>query len=266
MEFVPIRVGEFLMGSPDSDSDANEYEKPQHPVKITTDFYLAKYPVTQEQYVAITGKNPSLVKPGMLDSPSRLANVRPGVDTRGYPIVWVLWDDASDYCAELTRRDKLRRVFSLPTEAEWEYAARAGTNTRYEFGDDSRDLWRHGWFVDNSKGRPHKVGGLKPNSWGLYDMQGNVWEWCADRFGQYYADAGKVDPRGPDGGSDHVVRGGSWVDNPVGCRAACRHGVVRFVISTGERRIEGIPPSRAADVGFRVAFRLNPKNNPNAAK
>ncbi|HEV8062620.1 MAG TPA: formylglycine-generating enzyme family protein, partial [Gemmataceae bacterium] len=266
MEFVPVKAGEFLMGSPDSDGDANEYEKPQHPVKITTDFYLAKYPVTQEQFAAITGKNPSLVNPSMLDSPSRLAYVGRGVDTRYYPIVWVFWDDASEFCAELTRRDKLGRVFSLPTEAEWEYAARAGTNTRYYFGDESRDLWRHGWFVDNSRGRPHKVGGLKPNPWGLYDMNGNVWQWCADRFGQYYADAGKVDPKGPEGGSDHVVRGGSWVDSPLGCRAGCRHGVVRFSNSTGERRIEGIPPSRAPDVGFRVAFRMTTKNNQNLGK
>ena len=259
MEFVRIPAGEFLMGSPDSDNDANAYEKPQHRAKITKDFYLGRFPVTQEQYTAVMDNNPSRFRFGG-------GGIGPGVDTRHLPVETITWDGASEYCAELTRRDKQGRVFCLPTEAEWEYAARAGTTTRYYFGDQPAELRRYGWYRENSGHKPQVVGSLKPNAWGLYDMNGNVWQWCADRFGQFYAAAGQEDPQGPDGGSSHVIRGGSFSDAPLACRVAYRHGSAHAGRFEGDQRLEDQPAYRAQNIGFRVAVRAQPQNTGKAAR
>jgi formylglycine-generating enzyme required for sulfatase activity len=127
----------------------------------------------------------------------------------------------------------------LPTEAEWEYTCRAGTKTRFSFGDDDADLQDYGWFNANSESKTHPVGQKKPNAWGLYDMHGNVWEWCGDWFAESYAKAKAIDPTGPDSGSSRVLRGGPWNDDPHRCRSA-----VRFRSS---------PVGRAHSFGFRVA-------------
>jgi formylglycine-generating enzyme required for sulfatase activity len=248
MEFVRIKAGEFLMGSPDSDKDADAFEKPQRRVNISKDYYLGKYPVTQEQYSTVMKSNPSRFRFGG-------GGIGPGIDTRHFPVENVTWQGAADFCAELTRRDNHGRVFSLPTEAEWEYAARAGTRTRYSFGDESTDLRRFAWYRENSGRTPHIVGTMRPNAWGLYDMHGNVWQWCVDGFGQYYDRAGREDPRGPDGGTVHVIRGGSWRDGPLACRSADRHATVRNGRFEGERHLQGIPPYRDQTIGFRVAVR-----------
>jgi WD40 repeat protein len=227
IKFQRIRAGKFLMGSPDSDGDAQSEEKPQHLVRITRPFYLGVYPVTQSQYEALMGKNRSFFK---------------GDGSR--PIEVVSWEDANAFCQKLTGEvpDEWRgSVCRLPTEAEWEYACRAGTSTRYCFGDDDAGLGDYAWFRDNSGNATRSVGGKLPNAWGLYDTHGNVSEWCQDWYDdKYYASCPGEDPVGPSQASCRVFRGGSWILFAGACRAACRDGLA--------------PSSRPGDVGFRVAL------------
>jgi formylglycine-generating enzyme required for sulfatase activity len=237
MEMVRIKAGTFLMGSPDSDKDANDAEKPQHEVTITNDYYLAKYPVMQEQYEKIAGGNPSGFSTGGYEK-----DKVKGADTRRFPVERVSWNDAQEFCAKLSRL--VGRKCELPSEAEWEFACRAGSITRYSFGDGEEKLKDHAWYRLNSSNRTHEVGSKLPNAWGLYDMPGNVWEWCADRYGKdYYANSPTTDPQGPAAGDDRMVRGGSWHSEPRLCRSAFRHW--------------NAPSPRIGDVGFRVVVRLD---------
>ncbi|MGA2032296.1 MAG: formylglycine-generating enzyme family protein [Thermoguttaceae bacterium] len=204
LEMVLIPAGEFLMGSPDSDSNALGNEKPQHRVRITKPFYLGKYPVTQEQWEAVMGNNPSHFK-----GPKN-------------PVEQVSWDNCQQFCVKLTAKVGGGR-FSLPTEAQWEYACRAGSTTRYCYGDDESGLGEYAWYANNSSSSTHPVGEKKPNAWGLYDMYGNVWEWCADWCdGGYYAGSPRDDPPGAAAGWDRVLRGGSWLHPAWYCRSAFR--------------------------------------------
>jgi len=214
MEFVLIPAGQFVMGSPDA---------PQHKVKISRPFYLGKYEVTQAQWEAVMGNNPSQFK-----DPSN-------------PVEKVSWDDIQPFLAKLNVAfEKKRMLFGLPTEAGWEYACRAGTTTAFSFGDNPALLAQHGWFNGNSGGKTHPVGQGKPNAWGLYDMHGNVWEWCSDWHGaDYYAKSPPNDPMGPTTGSCRVGRGGSWRHPPTNCGAAFR--------------IKAPPGSRDSNLGFRLA-------------
>ncbi len=158
MEMILIPAGEFLMGSPDSDKDARADEHPQHRVRITKPFYLGKYLVTQEQWEAVMGNNPSHFK--------GLKN----------PVETVAWDDCQKFLEKLNAKIGTQGgKFVLPTEAQWEYACRAGSTTRYCFGDDKSGLGEYAWYWANSDKKTHPVGEKKPNAWGLYDMYGNAW-------------------------------------------------------------------------------------------
>jgi len=246
MEFIRIKAGEFLMGAPDSDKQAGNNEKPQHKVKLTQDYYLGKYPVTQEQYYAVMGKNPSAVTSDYFRHHESKV-----IDTRHYPVEHVTWDMATAFCGELRQFDKQQRKFSLPTEAEWEYAQRAGTTTIYSFGDDPTDITLYAWYSGNSGGKTHEVGTKKPNAWGLYDMEGNVWHWCADWYAaDYYLRSPAVDPQGPDRGTLRVVRGNQY---------SSVRGSLPGSGALNSRSAARLGSNRAgSDTGFRVCLRVDP--------
>ena len=193
MEFLMIPAGEFLMGSPVSD-----YEKPQHLVKISKPFYLGKFPVTQKEWKALMKTNPSRYQDELL------------------PVTNVSWDDAQLFIQKLNQCQD--GVYRLPTEAEWEYACRAGTTAEY-----AGELKEMGWFKENTENRPHPVGLKKPNAFGLFDMHGNIWEWCSDWYGSnYYEKSPTIAPPGPGTGSFRINRGGSWMSVAIQCRSAFR--------------------------------------------
>ncbi|MGO9272860.1 MAG: formylglycine-generating enzyme family protein [Terriglobia bacterium] len=240
MVLVRIEPGEFMMGSPDSDKDAEAEEEPPHRVRITRPFYLGKYEVTQAEYEAMMGDNPSRFK----GKPKN-------------PVENVSWVDALRFCNQSSKREGLKPYYEisgetvqvpdwngtgyrLPTEAEWEYACRAGTATRYFFGDDEASLGEFCWFGGNSDLRTHEVGQKRANGNGLHDMHGNVWEWCWDWYSaDYYKESPVDDPRGPSQVSRRVVRGGCWVNFSRSVRSAIRYGYA--------------PDGRNFNLGFRVA-------------
>jgi formylglycine-generating enzyme required for sulfatase activity len=206
LEMVLIPAGEFLMGSPDSDKDGAYWEKPQHRVRITKPFYLGKYLVTQEQWEAVMDNNPSQFK-----GPKN-------------PVEIVSWGGCQQFLGKLNAKSAAGvGKFQLPTEAQWEYACRAGSKTKYCFGDDASKLGEYAWYGQNSGKKTHPVGEKKPNAWGLYDMHGNVWEWCQDRWKDgYYKESPVDDPAGAATGSYRVFRGGTWFRPAEGCRSAGR--------------------------------------------
>lgn len=185
MEFVYIPAGSFQMGG-----DKYDNEKPVHQVTISEGFYLGKYEVTQGEWERIMGSNPSRFK----------ENTR-------LPVEGVSWEDVQIFIRKLNEREG-KEVYRLPSEAEWEYACRAGTS-----GDYAGNLDAMGWYKGNAGDKTHPVGEKSPNGWGLYDMHGNVREWCGDWYGEkYYQSSPSEDPRGPNTGSHWVIRGGSWDD------------------------------------------------------
>jgi formylglycine-generating enzyme required for sulfatase activity len=168
-----------------------------------------------------------------------------------YPVETVSWEDAVEFCkklSELPEEKKAGRVYRLPTEAQWEYACRGGSKTAFSFGENSKSLGDYAWFGENSNGQTHPVGENKANAWGLYDMQGNVWEWCSDRYGDYPKGA-VSDPVGPREGSYRVVRGGGWRNKAAHCRSA-----LRFRGLPSSRKGGDEPSFRDAGYGFRVAL------------
>ena len=205
LEMVLIPAGEFLMGSPDSDKDAFKWEKPQHRVRITKPFYLGKYLVTQEQWEAVMGNNPSLFK-----GPKN-------------PVERVSWDDCQKFLGKLNAKvGSGVGKFQLPSEAQWEYACRAGSTTRFCFGDGEWMLGEYAWYNKNARYGTHPVGKKKPNAWGLYDLHGRVWEWCADWYEDYKNSPGD-DPTGAATGLCRADRGGSWISPARDCRSASRN-------------------------------------------
>jgi hypothetical protein len=200
---------------------AEANEKPGHPVLISKAFYMGKYVVTQAQYEALIGANPSQFKGAQL------------------PVETVSWNDAKAYCEKLNALLAAHaQEARLPTEAEWEYACRAGTRTRFYSGDDDSDLDAVAWYDKNSGGKTHPVGGKKANVFGLYDMHGNVWQWCQDAYAENYEKLGATDPNKDAPGAARVLRGGSWDGDPEYCRSSYRGG--------------DFPVFRIFNFGFRV--------------
>ena len=213
MDFVLIYPGSFMMGS---GKWWSEVEKPVHEVMMTHPFFMGVFEVTQAQWKAVMGDNPAHFK---------------GDDL---PVEQVSWEDCQRFIEKLkakVARASQRSAASqsssggltcrLPTEAEWEYACRAGSKTEYAFGEDETAFGEFAWYNENSEKKTHPVGQKEPNAWGLYDMHGNVWEWCADWYGSYAATS-ISDPKGPESGSERVVRGGDWCTSAVNSRSAFR--------------------------------------------
>jgi formylglycine-generating enzyme required for sulfatase activity len=202
MKLARIPAGDFIMGSSDAEKGHFTNEAPQHRVKITRPFFMGVTQVTQEQYTVVMANNPS------------------GFSGKANPVESVSWDDAVAFCRKLSA--KAGKTVRLPTEAEWEYACRAGSTTRFGFGDNDKELDKYAWYDGNSDRTSHPVGQKKPNAWGLYDMHGNVWQWCSDWYQDSYRDLGAVDPTGPAEGKSRVLRGGCWIDGSIFCRSASR--------------------------------------------
>ena len=247
MELIEIPAGKFTMGSPvgEKDREANEA---QVTVTLTKPFWLGKTEVTQGQWRQVMGTEPWKGKDYVQAD-------------KDCPATYVSWDDATTFCQNLTEIErkagklKADEEYRLATEAEWEYACRAGTTTAFSFGDDESKLNSHAWWggldmealkagkFEAGPGNAareqyaHKVGLKKPNPWGLHDMHGNVWEWCSDWYDEKLP--GGTDPAGPGGGSLRVLRGGDWWSSPDYCRSASRNGIV--------------PSDRINNLGFRVA-------------
>jgi formylglycine-generating enzyme required for sulfatase activity len=212
-EMILLPGGRFTMG------DENEIDAKPHQVVVSS-FYIDKYLVTQAEYQKVMGKNPSRWKAGT------------------NPVEQVRWSDAVRYCNARSRLEGLQPCYDLqkwecnfnangyrlPTEAEWEYACRAGTKTAFFFGDSPSKLTSFAWFDKNSGGKPQPVGQKRPNPWGLYDMHGNVWEWCNDFYKvDYYQESPEDNPKGPKTGETKVVRGGAWKFSDQSCRSGYRY-------------------------------------------
>nr|WP_304364479.1 formylglycine-generating enzyme family protein [Methanosarcina sp. KYL-1] len=207
MEFVLIPAGKFMMGSPSEEQGRYDNEGPAHNVRIEKPFYMGKYTVTQKQWDEIMGSNPSRFK---------------GDDL---PVESVSWDNVQNFVKKLNEKEGTDK-YCLPSEAEWEYACRAGTSTRYSFGGHELKLGDYAWYDKNSGNQTHPVGQKLPNPWGLYDMHGNVWEWVQDSYHSNYNGAPSDGSAWEDGNSSHVSRGGSWYSFARNCRSAFRNGDV----------------------------------------
>ena len=231
-DMIWIHSGTFKIGSPFTEKERGSDEDPHTKVMISRGFWMSKYEVTQEKYELFTGTNPSHFN-GNSNSPVEMVN----------------WHEAVAYCVEFTRQareeERLPKGYEyrLPTEAEWEYACRAGTTTRFSYGNDPdySQLGEYAWYSNNSSKTTHPVGQKKPNGWGLYDMHGNVWEWCLDWHGDYPGGS-TADPQGPTVGTSCVRRGGRWGSPARYCRSATRD--------------YSQPNFRHSGVGFRIVLAL----------
>lgn len=227
MKFVWIPPGSFMMGSPQEEDERGDNET-QHKVTLTKGFYMGVYTVTQEQWQTVMGNNPSEF-----------------TDEKNLPVERVSWDDCQKFIEKLREKDK--KQYRLPTESEWEYACRAGTTTPFHFGEtistDQANYNGENAYGNGKKGVYRKkttpVGNFPANAFGLYDMHGNVFQWCQDWYGDY-PQSDVTDPQGPDTGEHRVMRGGCLVFFPEGCRSAFRF------------RRE--PSNRKNKIGFRICF------------
>jgi formylglycine-generating enzyme required for sulfatase activity len=242
-----IPAGKFVMGAPHEEPGFFINESPRREVTISRPFYMSVCEITQRQHQAVMGRNPSRFR-----DPAR-------------PVENVTWEEAVEFCRRLSARTN--RTVRLPTEAEWEYACRAGSDRRFSFGGDWKGLPEHAWYGGPASGGTHRVGQKAANARGLHDMHGNVLEWCSDWYVGSYRDASATDPcgpraeayqavrqhsqrrqrtrdpRGPLEGPYRVVRGGSWFDPPQYCRSACRRGVA--------------PTYRSCCLGYRVVVEVD---------
>ena len=234
MELIEIPAGTFMMGFLASERSQSSFFKKQFAVRLTKPFWLGKTEVTQGQFKKVMGTEPWVGQGGAQIGEDNAAS-------------HVDWNNATAFCQRLTDTDHKNgklpagESYRLPTDAEWEYACRAGTQTKWSFGNDESQLGNYGWCSGNTgdvgQGYAHKVGLKKPNPWGLHDMHGNVREWCSDWYGEKLS--GGVDPVGPGGGSIRMGRGGSWGNFPDTGHSAFRN---KF-----------LPSARHGDLGFRVA-------------
>ena len=276
-EMLPIPGGEFVMGSPEDEADRGEDEGPQHPVKIDP-FWMGKYEVTWDEYDVwrlsldvqrrkLAGRKADSVDEAADAVTRATKEYQPmdfGMGHDGFPAISMTQLAAKQYCEWLSV--KTGQYYRLPTEAEWEYACRAGTDTAYSWGDTTDSIDEYAWYYENSEDRYHKIGLKKPNPWGLYDMHGNVAEWVLDRYdANFYSQFSGDEPAAfpicvPEGLEyPRVVRGGSWYDDPDLLRSAAR------VSSTSDWKIQDpqLPQSKwyltdAQFVGFRVVRPLHP--------
>lgn len=249
MRLLLIHKGTFTMGSPPGEVGADEDER-QHEVTLTQDYYLGAFEVTQAQYQTVIGHNPSYYQGDKVGERDReTGRVVKVVDSSNHPVDRVSWDDAVEFCRRLSALPKEKeagRVYRLPTEAEWEYACRGGTETAFSFGADIVLLTDYAWCLRNCNNQPNAVGQKKPNPFGLYDMHGNQIEWCSDYYAEY--PQGKViDPLGPTKGDSRILRGGDWGNRESNCRSAYRERNSPFL--------------RNGNWGFRVAMSLNEGSN-----
>jgi formylglycine-generating enzyme required for sulfatase activity len=221
MEMVLIPAGEFVMGSPASEKDRCNDEGPVHNVALDA-FYLSTTEVTQGHWEAVMGGNPSY-----FNGESNL------------PVEDVSWNDVQEFIRKLNEKEGTDK-YRLPTEAEWEYACRAGSDKRYSFGDSERELGSYAWYWANAEKKTHPVAQKRPNKWGLYDMHGNVWEWVGDWYDEnYYQNSLSSNPTGPSSGRYGVLRGGSWYYAAIYLRSAYRY--------------RDRPDVRCSYIGFRCA-------------
>ena len=202
IDMVRVKAGTFTMGATAEMKDPDDWEKPTHRVTLTYDYNIGKYEVTQALWQAVMGNNPSNFKGENL------------------PIENVSWNDCQEFISKLNRITG--KTFRLPTEAEWEYAARGGNKSRGYQYSGSNNLFDVAWYRDNSGKKTHAVGTKQPNELGIYDMSGNVWEWCQNWYGEY-SRSSLTNPTGANSGSRRVYRGGSWNNDVWGCRSSCRY-------------------------------------------
>jgi formylglycine-generating enzyme required for sulfatase activity len=249
MAFVRLPAGRFLMGSPEGVGHSSE--RPRHEVTLSKAFWFGTHPVTVEAFrafVVATGYQTEAERSGgaIVPTPDGKMGMKanaswrsPGFNqTERDPVVCVSWNDAQAFLGWLNAKENTSG-YRLPTEAEWEYACRAGTQRAYGFGDDTNLLALHAWTDVTSGGHTHPVGTKQANAWGLYDMHGQVWQWCADWFDEKaYSSHPVTDPTGPRQGQSRVLRGGSWYSHADRCRAAFRGA--------------NLPNTRFSFVGFRV--------------
>ena len=233
MKLVLIPAGKFMMGSPEDEKDRLPDENP-HEVTITKPYYMGVFSVTQAQWTAVMGAGPWKGKDYVKEEAT-------------CPATFISWDDAAEFCGKFSKT--AGRNVRLPTEAQWEYACRAGSKTRFYYGDDPdySKLGDYAWYsknaADGGEKYAHPVGLKKPNDWGLYDMHGNVWQWCSNWYEGSYAHAKETDPQGLATGTNRVLRGGSWIYIPRSCRSAIRYGTD--------------PLLRICSIGFRVVVELD---------
>ena len=230
MKLVYVPAGEFMMGSPSGEVR----NAPPHRVRISQGFYIGICEVTQAQWKAV-------METDLMEQRDRADTTLLSLSEQGslYPMYYVSWEEADEFCRQLSQREARR--YRLPTEAEWEYACRAGTTTRFSFGDDETLYPDYAWLPMNSGGQVRAVGWKKPNGWGLYDVHGNVCEWCSDWFGRdYYSKSPSTDPPGPSTGQRRVFRGGCWIFTLGNSRSA--------------ERLAEPPDCRSDAIGFRVVL------------
>ena len=225
MKMVRVTKGEFNMGLP-----GRNFNELDGRVSITRDFYLGVTEVTQSQFEMLMRRNPSFFQ-----------GVKVNGNSGAHPVESVTWNDAVEFCrrlSELPDEKKAGRSYRLPTEAEWEYSCRAGSATAFCFGDSSKSLGDYAWYEENSPKSTRQVGQKKPNAWGLYDMHGNVSEWCSDWYGVVYPKGRLADPTGPKEGAGRVVRGGCYGSLDLFCESGYRDAAE--------------PSDPRDDIGFRV--------------